>query len=196
MNKRRSISVCRWQSESVVPIKSVPAFSDMRLLNKDRARGVATQAGSCPAIPAASNHNDAAMVQRLPKHCRPQHLSATPLLHLVQDEIAEHLPKRNCNAGKGSQGPKRNLLVAQLDLESIKDETVSEGLVLVQMLVWWLGRSHKHHGQRPLLGHLQGTFVTRQDIGRLECQVKTCLMVMTVGNGQMFNTYPLRNQLR
>ena len=112
--------------------------------------------------------------------------SRTKLLSTCQKEIA----------GKGSHGPKRNLLVAQLDLESIKDETVSEGLVLVQMLVWWLGRSHKHHGQRPLLGHLQGTFITRQDIGRLECQVKTRLMVMTVGNGQMFNTYPLRNQLR
>lgn len=59
------------------------------------------------------------------------------------------------------------------------DETVSKGLLLVQMLVWWLGRSHKHHGQRPLLGDLQGTFITSQDIGRLECQLKTCLMVMS-----------------
>lgn len=77
-------------------IKSVPAFSDMRLFNKDRARGVATQVGSCPAIPAASNHKDAAMVQRLAvQHLRPPHLSATLPLHLVQDELAEHLPKRN-----------------------------------------------------------------------------------------------------
>lgn len=138
----------------------------MRLFNKDRARGVATQVGSCPAIPAASNHKDAAMVQRLAvQHLRPQHLSATLPLHLVQDELAEHLPKE-IRLSKGF-------------VKKPLDETVSKGLLLVQMLVWWLGRSHKHHGQRPLLGDLQGTFITSQDIGRLECQLKTCLMVMS-----------------